>query len=155
ARRDAIQACPPPSLGDQRRQILHLALNRVGRGVAALATTAPVVGVYREVIGQQRCQRRIGPHRPRAQGAVYQNQRRPASYAAEGNDRAIGGLDRARFHQAPSRCSARCCATLSRLCVQPASMPSSAAIASGVTCVTTALMTSRVPPPSSVKVTVL
>ena len=76
---------------EQCREVLDLALDRVRRGVAAVAPAPPVVGHHREPRREHRGQ--IGRCRPVAQGATDDDQRRAVTRPLERDRRAVGGTD--------------------------------------------------------------
>ena len=72
---------------DDRRHVLELALDRVLRGVPALASAAPVDGVEREAIDERR--KDVAEAPVRAGRAVEEDERRPFAAAMNADPRAV------------------------------------------------------------------
>src|SRR4029077_15433809 len=73
----------------QRLDVLDLAIERPGRGVAAFATAAAIVDVDREVVLQERSNFLHRPEATMTERAVHEEQRRPLALLLEGDRGAV------------------------------------------------------------------
>ena len=97
---DAIDIGGAARFPDQRFDVFHLALDRVRRGIAALAAAAPIVGEHGEMLREQRRKLRRRAERAVAERAVDQDQRRAAPRPLEGDRGAIFRNDFEHAHDA-------------------------------------------------------
>jgi hypothetical protein len=98
-RRRPVQVCPPTRLGDERLDVLDLALHSVRRRVATVAPAPPVVVVRGEPPGQPGREGRI--LRAVDEAAADQDDGRSVTLPIEGDRRPV--LRRHPVHRCPSR----------------------------------------------------